>query len=397
MKYTFGQFELDSSTHELRRNSLLVKVEPQVFNLLLFLLENQDQLVSSEQLIENVWRGRVVSDSAIAARISAARKAVDDDGKRQHVIKTIPRKGFRFVMNVQNDGQHEDQGSIPERSTSNRHQTIKYCRSFDGTSIAFAESGTGPQLIRAGHWLTHLEHDWQSPIWRPFLDQLGKNFSVIRYDQRGCGLSDRTVSDFSFERYVEDFEAVVEAGCEEKFILYATSQGVPVAVDFAVRNPHRVSHLILHGGYAQGRLVRNDPGHREQGEAIITLIQHGWGVVGSPFLQSFVTMYIPDANKNQMDSLVALQKISTSPENAMEIRRAADSFDIKALLPKIDVKTLVIHALNDGIHPVEQGKILASGIENSHFVALESSNHVILPQETAWGRLFDEITRFVES
>jgi DNA-binding winged helix-turn-helix (wHTH) protein/pimeloyl-ACP methyl ester carboxylesterase len=405
MGYRFDECELDMAEQQLRRHGELVNIEPQVFDLLACFVTNPGRLISHDELVQTVWNGRVVSDSAIAARISAARKAIGDDGKAQRLIETVPRRGYRFLATVdqpQNDV--IEPLSRPEQSTdSNRlahqldHQDIHFSQSVDGTRIAYASTGSGRPLVRTGHWLTHLEHDWHSPIWRPFLDEMGRRFNVIRYDQRGCGLSDREITDFSFPRFVQDLEAVIDASGHERFILYATSQGVPVAIDYCVRNPGRVSHLVLHGGYARGRLVRDKEADLEQGEAIIKLIEHGWGVTDSPFLKAFTTMYIPDANREQMDSLVELQRLTTNTHNAVAIRRAVDSFDVASLLPEVAAKTLVMHAAHDGVHPVDQGRDLAAGIAGSEFVLLESENHAILPQEPAWKRFFWELERFTSS
>ncbi|MFZ9037316.1 MAG: alpha/beta fold hydrolase [Gammaproteobacteria bacterium] len=401
MKYRFDDCELDTDSRELTRNGDAIAVEPQVFDLLVYLIENPDRLINHSDLIESVWNGRIVSDSAIAARISAARKAVGDSGKEQRVIKTVSRKGFRFLPAV--ESLTGDSNAPEPVSTAHEpavdlqaldHQQIHFCKSADGTRIAYARTGQGVPLVRTGHWLTHLEHDWHSPIWRPFLDRMGRHFEVVRYDQRGCGLSDWELSDLAFERFVEDLEAVVDASGYERFVLYATSQGVPVAVEYAVRHPERVSHLVFLGGYATGRLVRNNAAEVEQGEAILKLIEHGWGVSGSPFLQAFTTMYVPGGNRDQIDSLVELQRLTTSPANAVAIRRAVDSFDVADRLARVAVKTLVMHAANDGVHPVAQGREIAAGIPDCEFVLLDSANHAILPQEAAWERFFGELQLF---
>lgn len=400
MKYRFASCELDTKRHELMLDGTVVDIEPQVFDLLVYMLENRSRLITHDDLIQAVWRSRVVSDSAIAARISAARRAVGDSGSAQEVIKTIPRKGFKFVAEVrrfEGGQQHTDSGAVSAASSvagRDGHQVVRFCRSADGARIAFAKTGSGPPLVRAGHWLTHLEHDWHSPIWRPFLDELGAQFSIVRYDQRGNGLSDWDVTDFSFHRFVEDLEAVVDEAGLERFVLYGTSQGAPIAIAYAVSHPEKVSRLILHGGYVQGRLVRQSEAEKEQGEAILKLIEHGWGKSGSPFLKAFTTMYIPNGTREQMDSLVALQRLTTKPDNAVRIRRAVDQFDVSDLLAQVSTPTLVTHARDDGVHPLDQGRALAAGIKHSEFVLLESDNHAILPQEPAWGRFFEELKRF---
>ncbi len=393
MRYRFGQCGLVPDTRELSVDGRPRPVEPQVFDLLLLLVRNRDRVVSQDELIRGVWDNRIVSDSAIAARISAARAAIGDDGTRQAWIKTVPRRGFRFVGAVEEE--HLQPAATPQPSAETSRQRVALCRSADGTRIAYATSGSGYPLVKAGHWLTHLEHDWQSPIWRPALDRLNQRFRLVRYDQRGNGLSDWTLADCSLERFVDDLEAVVEAVGLDRFALYGTSQGAPIAIAYSVRHPGRVSHLVLQGGFEQGRLVRGTPSEREQGEAIITLIRHGWGKRGSPFINAFAALFIPEGSREQLDSLVDLQRLTTSPENAALLRAAVDRFDVSGLLDKVSVPTLVIHSRDDGVQPLEQGRQLAARIPGAAFVVLESGNHVILPQEKAWPVLFEEIERFV--
>ena len=395
--YRFLEFTLDPKRLELRRDGGLIEVEPQVFSLLVHLIEKRDRVVSKDELIDAVWDGRIVSEATLSSRISAARSALGDDGKAQAIIKTFPRRGFRFLAEVTEGG--SDAGHVtaasggsgsPAAATS---QKVRFCKSRDGTQIAYATTGAGPPLVRAGHWLTHLEHDWHSPVWRPFLDEFGRTFSVTRYDQRANGLSDWTVETLALDDFVDDLEAVVDAAGLKEFALYGTSQGAPIAIAYSVRHPKRVSHLILHGGYCLGRMLR-DTAEREDGEALLTLMRHGWGKEGSPFIKAFTSFFIPGANDEQTRSLVDLQKLTVSPENAARLRVAVDSFDVRDLLDKVAVPTLVIHARNDGVHPLEQGRKLAADIPEAQFISLESANHAILPQEPAWDVLFEAIRGF---
>jgi pimeloyl-ACP methyl ester carboxylesterase/DNA-binding winged helix-turn-helix (wHTH) protein len=390
MRYKFGSFELATDTRELLSQGEPRPVEPQVFDLLHYLIEQRDRVVSQDELIAAVWNGRIVSDSAISARISAARAAIGDDGKRQQWLRTISRRGFRFQGDVEVTGAP----TTPPEDRSAR-QRIAVCQSADGTRIAYATSGGGYPLVKAGNWLTHLEKDWNSPLWRPQLDRLGQRFRITRYDQRGNGVSDWDVPEFSLERFVEDLEAVVDAAGIERFALYGTSQGAAVALVYAARHPEQVSHLVLQGGFARGRLIRPSAAEREQAEAILTLIRHGWGKPGSAFIAAFATMFIPGGNREQIDSLVDLQRETTSPENAAALRRAVDSFDATAQLPHVRTPTLVLHSRNDAIQPLDEGRGLSAGISGAEFIVLESGNHVILPQEPAWPVLFAQIERFV--
>lgn len=399
MRYRFGECTLVPGTRELLLGGAARAVEPQVFDLVHFLLRERDRVVSVEDLIRAIWGGRIVSDSAVSARISAARTAIGDDGSRQALIKTVRGRGFRFVGAVRVEDMGADTGEGGDARTAPdggiARQRVAFCRSADGTRIAYATSGAGYPLVKAGHWLTHLEHDAASPVWRPFFDGLSRSFALVRYDQRGNGLSDWEVADFAFERFVEDLEAVVDAAGLQRFALLGSSQGVPIAIAYAVRHPERVSHLVLQGGFERGRLVRGSASEREQGEAILTLMRHGWGKRGSPFLNAFSAMFIPGGTREQIDSLVDLQRLTTSPENAVKLRAAVDRFDVSDLAGTIRTPTLVLHARDDGVQPLDEGRRLAAAIPGAEFVLLESANHVILAEEKAWPVLFGEIRRFV--
>lgn len=387
MRYRFVDCELDTEAHELRRGGAVQSIQPQVFDLLRHLVSNPDRLITRDELIERIWGGRIVSEAAIDSRINAARKAVGDDGARQAVIRTVARRGIRFVVPVRQDGAP---GAMPWAPV----QTVRFCRSADGTRIAYGLSGTGPTLLRAGHWLTHLEHDWHSPIWRPFLDALGRFATVIRYDQRGTGLSERAVEAFALDRFVDDLAAVADAAGLERFPIYATSQGVPVALEYAARHPERVSGLILHGGFARGRLLRSEA-ERAQGEAYITLMRHGWAAEGSQFLQAFASIFIPDGTPEQIRSLVELQRISTCAETAVQLRRAFDSLDVTHRLAGVAAPALVIHGRNDGVHPLAQSLEMAASLPNAELLVLETRNHVIPTHDPVWPEFLAAAQRFL--
>ena len=387
MRYLFGDCMLCPETFSLEVAGEPRPVEPQVFDLLHLLVARGGELVTHDELIAKVWGGRIVSDAAISSRISAARAAIGDDGTRQAWIRTVPRRGFRFVGGIRTEG-------APASPAEGAHQTIGFCRSADGTRIAWARSGSGPPLVRAGHWLTHLEHDWQSPVWRPILDELSRNFTLWRYDQRGNGLSDRDVADLSLEASVSDLESVVAAAGLDRFTLYGTSQGAPVAISYALKHPDRVARLILQGGFERGRRLRDSDGGAAMSGAMVTMIREGWGKPGSAFMRAFAALFIPGASKEQLDSLADLQRISTDPEIAARLRWAIDGYSVAGRLGDLRVPTLVLHASGDAVHPFDQGLALASGIPGAEFVQLDSANHVVLPQDPAWDVLFAAIRRF---
>jgi pimeloyl-ACP methyl ester carboxylesterase len=385
MIYRFADCELDVARHALRRDGADQPVEPQVFDLIHLLLTRPGELVTRDALIEAVWGGRIVSDAAIDARIAAARRAVGDDGSRQAVIRTIPRRGVRLACPVHAAPQAAPtpaQGHPPAAID----QRVRFARSADGTLVAYSTTGRGPPLLRAGHWLTHLELDWMSPVWRPLLEALGADFSVTRFDQRGTGLSGRDPARFDLTALTDDLAAVADAAGLDRFPVFAASQGVPVALAYATRHPDRVSALLLYGGFALGRLARS-PEERAESEAFQTLIRTGWGRPGSPFVTAFATLYMPDATRAQIDSFVAMQLASASAETAVRLRQAIDSLDVRDLLGSVRAPTLVVHARNDGVQPLDEARRLAAGIPGAELLVLESRNHAPLPQDPAWAEL----------
>jgi class 3 adenylate cyclase/pimeloyl-ACP methyl ester carboxylesterase len=274
-------------------------------------------------------------------------------------------------------------------------QEIRFCTASDGVRIAYATAGSGPPLVKAANWLNHLEHDWVSPAWRHLLRDLTRDFFLVRYDERGNGLSDWDVEDVSFESFVADLETVVDAVGLERFPLLGISQGCSVSVAYAVRHPERVSHLVLYGGYARGVCRRGDPGAAEGAEAVITLMRQGWGRENPAFRQLWTTHFMPEATQEQAKWFNDLQRITASPENAIRIRRALDHIDVSSLLSAVRVPTLVLHARGDDAVPFEEGRRLAAGIPGARFVALDSRNHMILEHEPAWPRFMDEVRSFL--
>ena len=393
MLFFFDDYVLDPDRRELRRKGTLVPAEPQVFDLLVFLIRNRDRVVSKDDLIAGVWDGRIVSESTLASRINAARRAIGDSGEQQRFIRTAARKGIRFV-GVVREGQVPSELPAPVPAPA-RNQEVTFCRTADGINLALASVGTGAPLIKVANWLTHVEYDWESPIWLPLLQHLAERCRLIRYDGRGNGLADRDVADISFAAFVRDLEAVVAAAEVERPAFLGISQGAAVAIAFAVLHPQRVSKLILYGGYAQGRNRRGSPAEAEMARAFLAIMRHGWGDEHSAFMKAFSSVFFPNGSPQQIKWLVDLQRITTSPENAARIRNVCDDIDVVDLLPKVQVPTLVIHCRHDNVAPFEQGRLIARSIPHAKFVTLESDNHVVLAGEPAWPKLVDEIATFL--
>lgn len=276
------------------------------------------------------------------------------------------------------------------------HQHIGFCTSADGTRIATAVIGRGLPLVRAAHWLSHVEYDAESPVWRPWLSALARNHRYFRYDQRGCGLSDRDITDFSLDAMVADLEAATATLGEQPFPLIGMSQGGAVAIEFARRNPGRVSRLVLVGAYARGSLMRpTGHGQHREAKALLELVRLGWGRDNPAFRQVFTNQFIPGGTPEQHRWWTDLERRTASPEVAAAILSAIYRIDVTAEARALDLPVLVMHAQGDARVPFEEGRLLATLIPGARFVPLESDNHVLLESEPAWGRFLSELRGFL--
>jgi pimeloyl-ACP methyl ester carboxylesterase/DNA-binding winged helix-turn-helix (wHTH) protein len=397
MRHHFGPYVVDTERVEIRRGDALVEVEPQVFDLLVFLIVNRDRVLSHDEIFDKVWEGRTVSLSTLTSRINAARAAIGDTGRVQKMIKTVSRKGYRFVADIKEDTAGDDATVAPHADESGvaLRQDIRFCTSSDGVRLAYARVGKGPAIVKAGNWLNHLEYDWESPVWSHLLKWLATGRELIRYDARGNGLSDWTVDDISFDAFVRDLEAVIDATGVEKCVLFGASQGCAVSIAYAVRHPERVEKLVLYGGFARGRLVRGTPEDVDRIEAMLTLMRTGWGQENPAFRQVFTSLFVPEGTHEQMRWFNELQRTTTSPENAVRLRRVSDQMDIRDLLPQVRVPTLVLHCRDDAVQPFEEGRYIAASIPDAHFVGLDGRNHLILESDPGWGKFRDEVAGFL--
>jgi pimeloyl-ACP methyl ester carboxylesterase/DNA-binding SARP family transcriptional activator len=274
-------------------------------------------------------------------------------------------------------------------------QEIRFCTAKDGVRIAYATAGKGPPLVKSANWLNHLEFDWQSPVWRHLLHALARHHQLVRYDERGNGLSDWSAENLSLDWFVQDLETVVDAAGLDRFPLFGISQGCAVSIAYAVRHPERVTRLILAGGYARGWRKRGSPDEIARREALLTLTLQGWGQENPAYRQIFTSLYLPDATPEQANWWNELQRITTSPQNAHRLAEAFSKIDVRDLLDKVKVPTVVLHSRRDAVVPFDSGRELASGIRGARFVPLDSRNHLILEHEQAWPRFLAEISAFL--
>jgi pimeloyl-ACP methyl ester carboxylesterase/DNA-binding CsgD family transcriptional regulator len=275
---------------------------------------------------------------------------------------------------------------------------VRFCSAPDGVRIAFASAGEGLPLLKAPNWMNHLEYDWESPVWRPWVLETVKNFTLTSYDARGCGLSDREISDFSFEAHVRDLEAVADAAGLKRFALLGMCQGSAFAIAYAARHPERVSHLVLYGSYARGMLKRQLTRQQtEEAQVMVKLIELGWGKDDSAFRQFFATQFIPDCSLEHLREFDRLQRITTSPANAAQLVLMFYQIDVSALAAKVRCPALVMHSRGDLRVPFEEGRSTAALIPGARFLPLESRNHILLEHQAAWKQFFVELERFLRA
>jgi pimeloyl-ACP methyl ester carboxylesterase/AraC-like DNA-binding protein len=300
----------------------------------------------------------------------------------------VPPAAWRKREDAQRSADVARAGPLPK-------QNVQYASARDGTRLAWSEVGEGQPLVKTANWLNHLEFDFESPIWRGWIKEISSDFRLIRYDERGNGLSDWNTPELSLDAFVDDLACVVDAAGVERFDLLGISQGAAVAIAYSLKYPERVRRMVLLGGYACGWRARGDNEEIARREAMLTLTELGWGKDNPAYRQIFTSFYIPGANREQTGWFNELQRKSTSPEIAVKLMRVLSSIDVRHLLEFVRHPTLVLHARGDQAIPFEQGEMLASGIKGARFVPLDSDNHILLENEPAFRRFVDEMRRFL--
>ena len=390
----FEGYELEPAKRELRSESGPVHVEQQVFDVLCHLAENRDRVVPKTELLDEVWGDRFVSESALTSRIKSARQAVGDSGDRQQVIRTVHGVGYRFVADVD-----VVQRQQPAGSSSNLDLRIRFVAVAGGVSLAVAETGEGPYLVKSATWLTQVDKDTaNSPVWGHWVRALSRLYRYVRYDPRGCGLSDRDLAGqdlTNLDLWIDDLRRVIDDLGQQRVALLGISQGGPVAVGFAARYPERVSHLILYGTYARGMKRRGDPIQSDEAALQVTLARVGWR--NDRFREIFARQFVPGAQSDEIAWFNDQLHMTTNSTNAPLLEGAFHDLDVSDLARRVVTPTLVLHALGDRAVPFEEGRHLAGLIPGARFVTLESRNHILLQRDAAFPRFIDEIQRFTST
>jgi pimeloyl-ACP methyl ester carboxylesterase len=398
--YEFGEFRLDAARRLLRSRmgGEPIPLTPKVFDTLLYLVEHRGELIEKAALMKAIWPNVVVEENNLTQNISALRRALSDGVGENRFIVTEPGRGYRFVADVrvvrapgteQSGGEQREQEKPAAAAQARARQSVQFCRTPDGVRLAYAIHGQGPTLVRAAHWLSHLEYDWESPVYRHLLQELAHHYRLVCYDHRGNGLSDRDVEEISLRKFVIDLETIVDAAGLERFALLGMSMGCPVSIVYAAKHPERLSHLVLYGGFAERQ--RGD----DEVEALATLIKNSWGQSNPAMRQWFTTAAMPNAAPDELNWFNEQQRLTTSAENVVRIMRALHAVDVVDLLGSIRVPTLVLHARDDATIPLEAGRRIAAAIPGARFVTLESRNHMLLQHDPAAARFKEELFAFL--
>jgi class 3 adenylate cyclase/pimeloyl-ACP methyl ester carboxylesterase len=307
----------------------------------------------------------------------------------EQMVKNIadPVRMYRLEVGAEK-GMPKNDNEVPKPQ-------VRFCTSFDGTGLAYAVTGEGETLLRVGTWLTHLELDWDTPLWSHLLIELAGGNRLIQYDARGNGLSDWAVEDISFDAFVRDLEVIADTAGGDKFTLIGISQGAPIAIAYAARHPERVARLVLYGGYVRGTSKRGNPSDAAKFAAMTTIIREGWGGNNPAFRQMYTSMMMPEATPEQMEWFNQVLRTTTSPDNAARIREVLNEIDVTDDIKKVTCPALVLHCRNDAVTPFEEGRRMAAMLPDARFVALEGNNHLILEHEPAWPRFVEEVSEFL--
>jgi len=393
-KYLFGNYVLDVDERRLLRDNEEIRLRGKLFDTLCVLVENAGKLVRKDAFMESVWPDSVVEENNLDYCISQLRKLLHP----AKYIETVPRHGYRFVARVKTVLRSAASQSVAagrQPITPLPRQDVRFSVTEDGVRLAWASTGEGPPLVKASNWLTHLDFEWGSPIWQHWWTELSKHHRVIRYDERGNGMSQRDVPEVSFDTWVRDLETVVDAAGLDRFTLLGISRGGAIAIAYAVKHPDRVSKLVLYGAFPAGLYHYGSPKELEARRALISLTRLGWGLHEPAFCRMFTNRFMPNSTPVHEKWFDDLQRVSTSAENAARLMDVDCGIDVRGLLQEVQVPTLVIHCDHDQVVSPEHGRQLAAEIPDARYVSLPSANHLLLAEEPAWKMLVQEFSAFM--
>jgi pimeloyl-ACP methyl ester carboxylesterase/DNA-binding winged helix-turn-helix (wHTH) protein len=395
--YQFGRFTLDPSVAELRDGRQPVRLEPQAFALLCYLVEHRARLVTRSELRAAMSEGAPVTEAALATGIRSVRLAIGDTGRQQRFIRTVHRRGYRFAAATTSmprqggSGREETTGEAPAFS----RDTIRFCRTADGTRIAWAVTGTGPPLVKTANWLSRLDLERVTPIFTHWFGGLTRGRQLVRYDERGSGLSD-PASGFTLDEWMDDLDAVVDAAQLDRFPLLGVAQGGPLAVAYAALRPARVSRLVLSAAYARGRLARaRDAAERDEADLDLKLTLSGWQAQNTSHQRFLSAQFFAGSSPQRWDDFTRYQYRTVTATNGARFLEAQSRIDVSDLARRVSCPTLIVHSRDDPRVPVSQATELAELIPDSRLVVLDGRNHLLTANEPGWSRFLDEMYAFL--
>jgi len=388
----FDRYRFEPLTARLWAGASEVKLTPKAAAVLAVLVRRAGDPVSKEELFAEVWERRVVSDDALTTTIQELRKALGDDAKQPRFIRTRHRSGYQFIAGLSGSASAIAPDAAPIRNAM--HQRIAFVRSKDDTNIAYALSGEGPPLVRAGTWLTHAQYDWECPIWAHWLHFLSSRNTLVRYDPRGCGLSQADVGAITLDDWVDDLEAVVDRLGLESFPLFGMSQGAAVAAEYAIRHPQRVSQLILYSPVVTG-WGRGTSELARRWQLMQQLVGTGWGDANMAFPSMFAHLFLPESPADNRQWYAELQRKSASKEVAVRFMEVLSGVQIFRRLKQIAVPTLVIRIAHDEVVDPRSVIGIAGEIPGSQFESIDSRNHILLEHEPGWHQFKEIMARYV--
>lgn len=390
MRFAFALCVLDTDRLTLERQGMSVAVEPQVFDLIRLLVENAGRVVTRDEILETVWGGRIVSESAISARIAGARKAVGDDGKRQDVIRTIARRGLQMVAKVQTSAADTVAPLPSERQAAQR---IRYTRNARGQTIAYAVNGNGPPLLYFGHNTSHLALEWELPYERVMIDRLSEHHMVVRFDPVGTGLSDLRLDKLDFADAAEDAIAVADAAGLDRFAAFTESGTCHAGLHMAARHPSRVTRLAMTGAYCRGRNLRGMDGP----DGLRQLVAEGWSDGERSTASAVMFSYFPEGPLEIVQAFGKLVSAAAPTANALIIRDAVNRADTRHILSQVTCPVMLFHGRHDRVHPLACAQELAAGLPDCDLIVLDTANTSPLPGNAIWQDYMQTLLAFLRS
>jgi pimeloyl-ACP methyl ester carboxylesterase/DNA-binding winged helix-turn-helix (wHTH) protein len=391
--YRFGQFDLDPILGRLCHDALPVRIEPRALALLCHLVANRDRVVSKKELLDAVWGGEFVTEAALTTGLRTVRLAIGDTGRQQLFIRTVHRRGYQFVAPTAVTPAVA--APVSAATAGRSHDVIRFCRTADGTRTAWATTGTGPPLVKTANWPSQLDLERAMPMFAHWFEGLTRGRQLIRYDARGCGLSDPT-SGFTMDEWIEELDAVADAAGLGRFPLLGVSQGSPLAVAYAARRPERVSRLVLNAAYARGRSARaRDAGERDAADLDLRLALAGLRTQNRSYLRFSAAQLRADDPPRKWDEFTSYQHLTVSTANGVRFLETISRIDISDLARHVSCPTLIVHSRDDPRVPVSQAMELAKLIPGSQLVLLDGRNHLLTADEPAWPAFLAELHTFL--